>query len=105
MQFAFFADLIDAEYVLRGTDQLVALPEVQDLFYLSGVDEAVASQDELVLIHRTDDFFVEADDFYQMSAFHIVQPAFFDSQTYLRAGGGHHQLYRIVGDGLERVFR
>ena len=98
---AYFVDVVD---VVVGSHESVGALQVQNLVDLSGIDEAVAAEDELVVGHGHDDFLVEAHNLDQRATLHLLQSRFAHGHAHGRVVGRHKQFDGVVTRGFERLF-
>ena len=90
LQRSVFVHFIDAKHMVVGIHQPVRFLQFDDVVNLSGIDQAVATKDELIGWNGRDDLLVETHDFDELAALHLVESGFLDGLTYMLAVGRHH---------------
>ena len=89
--------------MIGGVDQMFGTFQVEYLFDLPGIDQAVASHDKFIVGDGSDDFPVETHDFNQTASFHVHQSRLADGLSDDGTFRGDQQFHGVVGSCLEIV--
>ena len=98
----YFADVV---YMMIGSHKAMRTFQIENLVNLSGIDQSVAAQNELVVGHGHNDFLVEAHNLDERSTLHLLQPSLTHGESYGLVVGRNEQFNSIVAGGFERLLR